>query len=57
MKKNKTYPAALRLWHWLTVLVITGLGATAFLPGTFLSVGMTGRQAREVLANQRLQIS
>ena len=57
MKKNKTYPAALRLWHWLTVLVITGLVATAFLPGTFLSVGMTGRQVREVLANQQIQIS
>ena len=57
MKKNKTYPAALRLWHWLTALVITGLVATAFLPGTFLSVGMTGRQVREVLANQQIQIS
>lgn len=57
MKKNKTYPAALRLWHWLSVLVITGVVGTAFLPGTFLDVGMTGRQAREVLAGQQVQIS
>ena len=57
MKKHKTYPAGLRLWHWLTVLVITGVVGTAFLPGTFLNVGITGRQAREVLAGQQVQIS
>ena len=57
MKRNKAYPAALRLWHWLTVLVVTGVVGTAFLPGTFLDVGMTGGKAREVLASQQVQIS
>jgi Ni/Fe-hydrogenase 1 B-type cytochrome subunit len=57
MKKNKTYPAGLRLWHWLTVLIIAGVVATAFLPGTFLNINMTGRQAREVLAGRQVQIS
>lgn len=56
-KKKKTYPAALRLWHWLSVLVVTGVVATAFLPGTFLNISMTGGQARAVLASQQVQIS
>jgi Ni,Fe-hydrogenase I cytochrome b subunit len=43
--------------HWLTVLVIAGLVATAFLPGTFLNVGMNGGKAPELKYYRSIRIS
>jgi len=48
--ENKTYSRYLRLWHWLNVLVITGLLLTVVLNSTLLHVRENATHIRSDLA-------
>jgi Ni/Fe-hydrogenase 1 B-type cytochrome subunit len=57
MNKGAQYPWPIRLWHWLSALVISGLLLTVILTATLSQVTVNAKLARTILAENRQSIS
>lgn len=55
--QNKKYSAAIRLWHWLSALVITGSLLTVLLHSTIMGAWDNGQLIKSSLAEKGVKVT
>ena len=57
MTNSGKHPLSIRLWHWLTAILILGLLGTVFLRDTFLNSRQNAALVTDILAKQNISLT